>query len=118
MCYVLESLLQPYESVSEPLDDTIYTCFFIQALYWALGAGLTEPARIKFDAQVKYLASMNSVDEGEEGTAKFGKLKSICYFFMTSHVFCSLQMNCRHMKELCTNTSSMLRKNIGFLGND
>lgn len=55
------------------MDDSIYTCFFLQALYWSLGAGLIEPARIKFDAQVKYLASMTSVDEGADGTAKFGK---------------------------------------------
>lgn len=74
---MLESLLQPYDTVSEPLDDTIYTCFFLQALYWSLGAGLTEPARITFDAQVKYLASMTSVDEGAEGVARIGKMNKI-----------------------------------------
>jgi hypothetical protein len=71
---MLESLLQPYDTVSDPLDDTIYTCYFLQALYWSLGAGLTEPARIIFDAQVKYLASMNSVDEGPSGTTKAGRI--------------------------------------------
>ena len=69
---MLESLLQPYESASEPLDETIYTCFFLQALYWSLGAGLTESARIIFDTQVKYLSSMNSLDEGPDGTTKAG----------------------------------------------
>ena len=74
---MLESLLQPYESSSEALDDTIYTCYFLQALYWSLGAGLTEQARVTFDAQVKYLASMTSVDEGPDGTAKIGKEKTL-----------------------------------------
>ena len=77
---MLESLLQPYENSSDALEDTIYTCYFLQALYWALGAGLTEQARVTFDAQVKYLASMNSVDEGPDGTAKFGKLKTSIFF--------------------------------------
>lgn len=72
---MLDSLLQPYENVSEPLEDIVYTCYFLQALYWSLGAGLTEPARIIFDAQVKYLASMSAVDEGPNGTAKIGKMK-------------------------------------------
>ena len=70
---MLESLLQPYETSSEPLDDSIYICYFLQALYWSLGAGLTEQSRVIFDGQVKYIASMNSVDEGEDGTAKLGK---------------------------------------------
>lgn len=69
---MLESLLQPHDTASEPLDDLIYTCYFLQALYWSLGAGLIESARIVFDAQVKYLASMTSVDEGAEGVAKIG----------------------------------------------
>jgi hypothetical protein len=81
---MLESLLQPYENSSDALEDTIYTCYFLQALYWALGAGLTEHARVTFDAQVKYLASMTSVDEGPDGTAKFGKLKRsiFCQFLL------------------------------------
>ena len=37
---MLESLLQPYENSSDALEDTIYTCYFLQALYWSLGAGL------------------------------------------------------------------------------
>ncbi|CAF0871119.1 unnamed protein product [Rotaria sordida] len=74
LCYMLESLLQPYENTSDALEDSIYTCYFLQALYWSLGAGLTEQARVTFDAQVKYLASMNSVDEGPDGTAKFDEL--------------------------------------------
>ena len=51
----------------------MYTSFFLQALYWSLGAGLTEQARVIFDTQVKYLASINIVDEGPNGTAKMGK---------------------------------------------
>ena len=77
---MLESLLQPYENISDPLDDTIYTCYFLQALYWSLGAGLTEQSRVTFDAQAKYLASMSSVDEGPDGTAKFGKIKNAVVF--------------------------------------
>ncbi|CAF4691617.1 unnamed protein product, partial [Rotaria sp. Silwood1] len=89
LCYMLESLLQPYENISDALDDTIYTCYFLQALYWSLGAGLTEQARVTFDAQVKYLASMSSVDEGPDGTAKFDELPTheatlFEYFFEAS----------------------------------
>ena len=74
---MLESLLQPYESSSEALDDTVYICYFLQALYWSLGAGLTEQSRVVFDAQVKYIASMTAIDEGPDGMAKLGKRKSI-----------------------------------------
>jgi len=70
---MLESLLQPYENTSDALDDNTYICYFLQALYWSLGAGLTEQARVIFDTQVKYLASINIVDEGPNGTAKVGK---------------------------------------------
>jgi dynein heavy chain len=74
---MLESLLQPYETSSEALDDSVYICYFLQALYWSLGAGLTEPSRVIFDAQVKYLASMTSIDEGPDGVAKLGKQKNL-----------------------------------------
>ncbi len=77
---MLESLLQPYETSSEALDDSVYICYFLQALYWSLGAGLTEPSRVTFDAQVKYLASMTAIDEGPDGMAKLGKRKSIIKF--------------------------------------
>lgn len=83
----MESLLQPYESSSEALDDNVYTCYFLQALYWSLGAGLTEQARVTFDAQVKYLASMNSVDEGPDGTAKLGKRREKSHFKFFSQLF-------------------------------
>ncbi|CAF1153283.1 unnamed protein product [Adineta ricciae] len=76
LCYMLDSLLQPYENTSEALDANMYTCFFLQALYWSLGAGLTEQARVIFDTQVKYLASINIVDEGPNGTAKMDELPS------------------------------------------
>lgn len=72
---MLDSLLQPYENVSEPLEDMMYTCYFLQALYWSLGAGLTEQGRIAFDTQVKYISSMSTVDEGPDGASKFGKIK-------------------------------------------
>ncbi|CAF4540061.1 unnamed protein product [Didymodactylos carnosus] len=71
---MLESLLLPYENATDSLIDPIYECYFIQALYWSLGAGLTEPAREIFDKQVKYLSSMNSTDEGPTGQAKFDEI--------------------------------------------
>ena len=118
---MLESLLQPYDTVSEPLDDTIYTCFFLQALYWSLGAGLTEPARITFDAQVKYLASMTSVDEGEEGVAKLGKTKKIkrnsLIRFVSFRFVDIVQMKFRHTNQHYMNTFSMLKNNFGSHGN-
>ncbi|CAF4841586.1 unnamed protein product, partial [Rotaria magnacalcarata] len=30
LCYMLESLLQPYENISDPLEDIIYSCYFMQ----------------------------------------------------------------------------------------
>lgn len=113
---MLESLLQPYDTGSEPLDDTVYTCYFLQALYWSLGAGLTEPARITFDAQVKYLASMTSVDEGDEGVAKVGKKKR----FSSSIVFRqfeSVQMKFPRTNRRCSNTFSMRKNSFGSPGN-
>ena len=59
LAYMLDSLL-----VREITDYDVMECFFLQALYWSLGAGLLEDGRVKFDAQVKYLASMPSKEGG------------------------------------------------------
>lgn len=54
---MLDSLL-----VKEVPEFEALEAFFLQAIYWSLGAGLIEDARIKFDTYVKYLASLTTVD--------------------------------------------------------
>ncbi|XP_021370512.1 dynein heavy chain 10, axonemal-like isoform X1 [Mizuhopecten yessoensis] len=52
--------------VKENLESDELEAYFLQALYWSIGAALLEDGRIKFDAQVKNLASLTQVvDEGK-----------------------------------------------------
>ncbi|ESO91629.1 hypothetical protein LOTGIDRAFT_122204, partial [Lottia gigantea] len=39
---------------------------FLQALYWSIGAGLLEAGRTKFDAYVKYLASLTMITDDDQ----------------------------------------------------
>lgn len=50
--------------------------FFLQALYWSIGAALLEDGRIKFDAQIKNLAAMSTASDDEKNFAKAGELPS------------------------------------------
>ncbi|XP_050408300.1 dynein axonemal heavy chain 10 [Patella vulgata] len=50
---MLNALLE--KEISEP-DEL--EAFFLQALYWSIGAGLLEDGRTKFDTYAKYLASL------------------------------------------------------------
>ena len=50
----------------EVTEFKVLEAYFLQALTWSLGAGLQEDGRVKFDAQVKYLASLPSKDEDAE----------------------------------------------------
>ena len=64
--YMLDSLL-----VKEVTEYAELEAYFLQGLYWSLGAGLLEDGRTKFDAQVKYLASMPTKEE-DAGPGKMG----------------------------------------------
>ncbi|XP_076453104.1 dynein axonemal heavy chain 10-like [Babylonia areolata] len=60
LCMMLNALL--VKEVPEPDELEAY---FLQALYWSVGAALLEDGRSKFDAYTKYLASANMLqDEG------------------------------------------------------
>ena len=54
---LLDSLL-----VKEMTEFEVLEAYFLQAMYWSLGAGLVEEARVKFDNYVKYLASLTTKD--------------------------------------------------------
>ena len=60
--------------VKEVQDPDVLEAYFLQCLYWSLGAGLLEEGRIKFDKYVKYLASMSSVVDDEKTQAGPGKV--------------------------------------------
>lgn len=51
--------------------------FFLQALYWSIGAALLEDGRIKFDAQIKNLAAMSTASDDEKNFAKAGICSNI-----------------------------------------
>ncbi|KAL5017096.1 hypothetical protein ScPMuIL_006685 [Solemya velum] len=54
--------------VKEYSDVAELEAYFLQALYWSIGGVLLEDGRVKFDAQVKQMASLNLVsDEKEAG---------------------------------------------------
>ena len=63
--YMLEALLAPYETNKESMDEQVLECVFIEAMYWSLGAGLPEDARLKFDKQLKYWSAMQTIDDKE-----------------------------------------------------
>ena len=50
---MLDVLLQ-----KENLERDVLEAFFLQALYWSLGAGLLEDGRAKFNTFIKNLAAM------------------------------------------------------------
>ena len=66
---MLDSLLE-----KEITDSEVLEAFFLQALYWSLGASLQEESRIKFDTYVKYLSSLPTNDNDTDlvSYGKFG----------------------------------------------
>ena len=66
---MLDSLLE-----KEITDGEVLEAFFLQALYWSLGASLQEESRIKFDTYVKYLSSLPTNDNDTDlvSYGKFG----------------------------------------------
>jgi dynein heavy chain len=76
LAFMLESLLLPTENNKEPMDEIALECVFIQALYWSMGAGLIEDGRIKFDKQLKYWSTMQTVEDKDNHFAKAGELPS------------------------------------------
>ncbi|XP_076108254.1 dynein axonemal heavy chain 10-like isoform X2 [Mytilus galloprovincialis] len=49
-------------------------CYFLEALYWSIGAGLLEDGRLKFDAQVRTLAALQQVKDEDKTYAGMGEL--------------------------------------------
>lgn len=49
--------------VKEVVDQMELEAYFLQALYWSIGAALLEDGRPKFDQYVKYLASLNMLQD-------------------------------------------------------
>ncbi|KAM5237710.1 dynein axonemal heavy chain 10 [Ctenodactylus gundi] len=65
---MLDALLE-----NETEDPDLLECYFLEALYFSLGASLLEAGRVKFDECVKRLSSLSTVDT--EGVwAKPGEL--------------------------------------------
>ncbi|XP_048641449.1 dynein axonemal heavy chain 10 isoform X3 [Marmota marmota marmota] len=65
---MLDALLE-----GEIEDPDLLECFFLEALYFSLGASLLEDGKIKFDESVKRIASLPTADT-EEVWAKPGEL--------------------------------------------
>ena len=66
---MLDSLL-----VRENLESDEIEAYFLQALYWSIGAGLLEDGRIKFDSQVKSLSALQSANDDDKNFAPVGML--------------------------------------------
>ena len=64
---MLDALVTKEVSEADELE-----CYFLEALYWSIGAGLLEDGRIKFDSQVKNLASLNQVKDEDKTYAGMG----------------------------------------------
>ena len=50
----------------EIVEFDVMEAYFLQALYWSVGAGLLEEGRVKFDGYVKYLASLTQNGDDEQ----------------------------------------------------
>ncbi|XP_064612357.1 LOW QUALITY PROTEIN: dynein axonemal heavy chain 10-like [Liolophura sinensis] len=71
LCCMLDAQL-----VREVTDSAELEAYFIQALTWSIGGALLEDGRVKFDTQVKYLASLPPVTE-EDKLAGPGEMPSV-----------------------------------------
>ncbi|XP_031448519.1 dynein heavy chain 10, axonemal isoform X3 [Phasianus colchicus] len=65
---MLEALL-----VAKPDDPDVLECFFLEALYFSLGASLLDAGRVKFDKYIKHISCMSTVHD-ENILAKPGEL--------------------------------------------
>ncbi|POI32185.1 hypothetical protein CIB84_004063, partial [Bambusicola thoracicus] len=65
---MLEALL-----VAQPDDPDVLECFFLEALYFSLGASLLDAGRVKFDKYIKHVSCMPTVHD-ENILAKPGEL--------------------------------------------
>ncbi len=61
--------------VKETFDGPSLEAYFVQAVYWSLGATLVEESKDKFDYYIKYCASMPTAPESAE--AKAGEVPGI-----------------------------------------
>ncbi|KAK3083644.1 hypothetical protein FSP39_000711 [Pinctada imbricata] len=68
---MLDSLL-----VRENLEPDEIEAYFLQALYWSIGAGLLEDGRVKFDSQIKSISAMQSANDDEKNFAPAGEMPS------------------------------------------
>lgn len=66
---LLDSLVE-----KEVTEFEVMEAYFLQALYWSLGAGLMEEGRVKFDTYLKNLASLTAKDDTEKDLAMAGWL--------------------------------------------
>ena len=82
LCAVLDSLLPTRNEETKDKDgngpslgigSSLMESIFITAVYWSLGASLIEESRVKFDAYMKKLASLNEVS-GEGAVAGPGEI--------------------------------------------
>lgn len=69
---MLDSML-----VREYSDVAELEAYFLQALYWSVGGVLLEDGRVKFDQQVKQMASLNQVGD-EAGPGMFILIHQQC----------------------------------------
>ena len=80
MSRLLDSLL-----IKEIGESDVLECYFLEALYWSLGAALLEDGRVKFDTYMKTLASMptNTEEGADAGPGEIpGQMEMVYdYFF-------------------------------------
>ena len=60
-------------------EFNVMEAFFLQAMYWSIGAGLLEDGRVKFDNYIKYVASMVTKNGSERDLAGAG---TVLYIIM------------------------------------
>ena len=104
---MLDSLVTKEVTEADELE-----CYFIEALYWSIGAGLLEDGRIKFDGQVKNLASLQSVKDEDKVYAGMGK--TLLYLYSTSWWYIGITLSIHPFKFGCNYLSSQM---IGLISN-
>ena len=89
LCHLLDALLE-----TENVNGDELEAFFLQSLYWSLGAGLLEDGRVKFDHYVKNTTAMPTIESDAKHAKAGGRtgtvLRRVLRYSITTLFECTL----------------------------
>ena len=85
----------------------IIQAYFLQALYWSLGAGLLEDGRLKFDRYIKYISALPEKEPDSGQLAGPGKTRTVVNLF--DEMRTRWESSCRSVKRLESTSLDLIR---------